>query len=248
MHNHFQPLMRCSSSASAANPTIAVTDEPCSGRGDCLNGTCLCEIRYSGDECDNFNLPYHAGKCFWSIQFYSIFLLHKFTTFLITTLLSFSALGVSSVFYFVAALSIVQLLICCVAEYQRLKQPSLLRALRLTTQKLLYFVVFVAALLRGAYFTTPVSEHSSIITFCLVHSWWIRATRQCTEYRCTACTVTLNDTANLLHFKKFLCFVCIIDSIGSTTTGLGFDFDIGILSIAVDMLITCRLLVGRGEC
>lgn len=65
--------------------------------------------------------------------------------------------GLSSVFYFVAALSIVQLLICCVAEYQRLKRPSLLGAFRLTTQKLLYFVVFVAALLRGAYFTTPVS-------------------------------------------------------------------------------------------
>lgn len=36
-------------------------------------------------------------------------------------------------------------------------------------------------------------------------------------------------------------------SIGSTTTGLGFDFDIGILSITVNMLIACRLLVGRGE-
>lgn len=59
--------MRCSSAISlpvnTVNPTSAITDEPCSGRGDCLNGTCLCEIRYSGDECDNFNLPYHAGKC-----------------------------------------------------------------------------------------------------------------------------------------------------------------------------------------
>lgn len=36
----------------------------CSGRGECLNGTCLCEIRYSGDMCDGPNLPYHAGKCF----------------------------------------------------------------------------------------------------------------------------------------------------------------------------------------
>lgn len=71
-------------------------------------------------------------------------------------------IGVSSVFYFVAALSIVQLLICCAAEYQRLKQPSLLKALRLTTQKLLYFVVFIAALLRGAYFTTPVSAFHSL--------------------------------------------------------------------------------------
>lgn len=38
------------------------TITPCSGRGDCLNGTCLCEIRYTGVECDNYNLPYHASK------------------------------------------------------------------------------------------------------------------------------------------------------------------------------------------
>lgn len=55
-----------------------------------------------------------------------------------------------------AIVSLIQLLICIVSEYQRLKQPSFLRACRLTTQKLLYFVVFIAALLRGAYFTTPV--------------------------------------------------------------------------------------------
>lgn len=35
---------------------------PCSGRGDCLNGTCFCEIRYSGDECDNYNISYHASN------------------------------------------------------------------------------------------------------------------------------------------------------------------------------------------
>lgn len=69
----------------------------------------------------------------------------------------FASLGVSSVFYVVAFISFVQLMICCVAEYQRLKQPSFLRACRITTQKFLYFVVFLAAILRGAYFTTPVS-------------------------------------------------------------------------------------------
>lgn len=53
----------------------------------------------------------------------------------------------------------IQLLICCVAEYQRLKQPSLIRAIRITTQKLLYFVIFIAALLRGCYFTAPVSTN-----------------------------------------------------------------------------------------
>lgn len=69
--------------------------------------------------------------------------------------------GISSVFYFVAIVSLIQLLICIVSEYQRLKQPSFLRACRLTTQKLLYFVVFIAALLRGAYFTTPVRSTAS---------------------------------------------------------------------------------------
>lgn len=102
----------------------------CSGRGDCLNGTCLCEIRYAGDECSAFNLPYYAG--------------------------------ISSVFYFVALVSLVQLFICIVAEYQRLKQPSLLRACRVTTQKMLYFMVFVAASIRGAYFTTPVSLNQAL--------------------------------------------------------------------------------------
>ncbi|XP_055372274.1 uncharacterized protein LOC129606162 [Condylostylus longicornis] len=124
----FHELMRCSSSvlknAPPGNENIQDDNTAtCSGRGDCLNGTCLCEIRYSGDECTGFNLPYHAG--------------------------------ISSVFYFVALISLIQLLICIVAEYQRLKQPSILRACRITTQKLLYFVIFIAALVRGAYFTTP---------------------------------------------------------------------------------------------
>lgn len=110
--------------------------------------------------------------------------------------------------------------------------------------------------------------YCGIVTWCLLHDtgkWTfihyrllsrslvvnarlLRAIRQCTEYRCTAYTVTLNDTANCTSKYLFLCFVCIVDSIGSATTGLGFDSDIGILSIAVDMFITCRLLVGRGEC
>lgn len=103
----------------------------CSGRGECLNGTCLCEIRYSGEECSGFNLPYHAG--------------------------------ISSVFYFVALISLIQLMICIAAEYQRLKQPTFLKACRMTAQKLLYFVIFIASLLRGAYFTTPVRKYLFIL-------------------------------------------------------------------------------------
>lgn len=121
MVSRFERLMGCSSIT--IGETSPETREQCSGRGDCLNGTCLCEIRYSGEDCLGFNLPYHAG--------------------------------ISAVFYFVGFVSLVQLLICIIAEYQRLKQPSFFGACRLTTQKLLYFFVFIAAVLRGAYFTTP---------------------------------------------------------------------------------------------
>lgn len=35
----------------------------CSGRGECTpNGTCLCEIRYTGSECVDFNNTYHASE------------------------------------------------------------------------------------------------------------------------------------------------------------------------------------------
>lgn len=122
MISRLHSLMGCSSGGLGSIPADGKPD--CSGRGECMNGTCLCEIRYSGDECSGFNLPYHAG--------------------------------ISSVFFFVALVSLIQLMICIAAEYQRLKQPTFLRACRLTTQKLLYFVVCMAALIRGAYFTIPV--------------------------------------------------------------------------------------------
>ncbi|XP_058450085.1 uncharacterized protein LOC131429767 [Malaya genurostris] len=131
MVTRFERLMGCSSIPIGETPPEDETQ--CSGRGDCLNGTCLCEIRYSGDECSGFNLPYHAS--------------------------------ISSVFYFVAFISMVQLMICIIAEYQRLKQPSFLRACRLTTQKLLYFFVFIASVLRGAYFTTPAILQPAWVTY-----------------------------------------------------------------------------------
>lgn len=100
------------------------TDD-CSGRGECHNGTCLCEIRFAGTHCDGPNLPYHAG--------------------------------IGGVFLLVALVCAVQLLMCIVSEYQRLKAPTFLKACRVTTQKMLYFLVFLASLIRGAYFMSPVS-------------------------------------------------------------------------------------------
>lgn len=42
---------------------------PCSGRGECVlgpkgNETCICEIKFTGDFCSNFNKTYHAGESY----------------------------------------------------------------------------------------------------------------------------------------------------------------------------------------
>lgn len=98
--------------------------DDCSGRGECHNGTCLCEIRFAGEYCDGPNVPYHTG--------------------------------IGGVFLLVALVCAVQLLMCIISEYQRLKAPTFLRACKITNQKLLYFVAFLASLIRGAYFLSPV--------------------------------------------------------------------------------------------
>jgi hypothetical protein len=64
----------------------------------------------------------------------------------------------ATVFFLLALICLIQLVMCIVAEWQRMKAPSLLQACRVTTQKLLYFVVFLAAIIRGAYFTSPVRK------------------------------------------------------------------------------------------
>lgn len=95
----------------------------CSGHGECMNGTCFCEVQFEGVRCSEPNVGYHVG-------FASVFLL-------------------------VALTSLIQLLICIHAEYSRMKTPSILKACRITNQKFLYILVFLAALLRGLYFAYP---------------------------------------------------------------------------------------------
>ncbi|XP_045130701.1 uncharacterized protein LOC123515882 [Portunus trituberculatus] len=95
----------------------------CSGRGECLNGTCVCLVQYEGDTCREPNLAYF--------------------------------ISFATVFYLIAAVSLAQLVVCVRAEYMRQKTPSLRRACRVTTQKMLYVITFVAATLRGAYFSSP---------------------------------------------------------------------------------------------
>ncbi|CAB3383962.1 Hypothetical predicted protein [Cloeon dipterum] len=64
----------------------------------------------------------------------------------------------ASIFFFLALVCLIQLVMCIAAEFQKMKTPSLWRACRITTQKLLYIVVFLATIIRGAYFTSPNTE------------------------------------------------------------------------------------------
>ena len=65
----------------------------------------------------------------------------------------------SSIFFLLALTSLIQLVMCIHAEYLRMKKnPSVIKACRITTQKLLYFLVFLASILRGAYFAAPVRK------------------------------------------------------------------------------------------
>merc|ERR1719211_143579 len=96
----------------------------CSGHGECLNGSCYCQIQFEGEECKRINFSYHVAF--------------------------------SSIFFLLALTSLIQLVMCIHAEFLRMKKnPSVLRACRVTTQKFLYFLVFLASILRGAYFAAP---------------------------------------------------------------------------------------------
>jgi hypothetical protein len=100
-------------------------DANCSGHGECLNGSCYCQIQFEGTECKRINFSYHVAF--------------------------------ASIFFLLALTSLIQLVMCIHAEYLRMKKnPSILRACRVTTQKFLYFLVFLASVLRGAYFAAPV--------------------------------------------------------------------------------------------
>ncbi|KAK0082492.1 hypothetical protein PV325_010287 [Microctonus aethiopoides] len=61
----------------------------------------------------------------------------------------------ATMFFVLAFICLTQLIMCIVAEWQKMKAPSFLRACRVTTQKVLYFIVFLASIVRGAYFTAP---------------------------------------------------------------------------------------------
>ncbi|XP_066262141.1 uncharacterized protein [Euwallacea similis] len=97
----------------------------CSGRGECWNGTCMCNIRFTGELCDDPNLPYHAA--------------------------------IGGIFIVIGLVCAIQLIMCIICEYQRMKAPTFLKACKITTQKMIYMVICFASLLRGAYFIFPES-------------------------------------------------------------------------------------------
>ncbi|EFX88912.1 hypothetical protein DAPPUDRAFT_304763 [Daphnia pulex] len=100
-----------------------------------------CQANCSHGECYN-------GTCFCEIQFEGVQCAEPSVGYHV---------GFASVFLLVAATSLIQLFICIHAEYARLKTPSFFKACRITNQKFLYILVFLAALLRGLYFAYPAS-------------------------------------------------------------------------------------------
>ena len=114
------------------------------------------QIRYDGDDCRHINFSYH-------VAFASIFFLLALTSLIQLAmcihagikmkkckLYQFNHWKLHSFIFIIISYSF--------SEYLRMKKhPSILRACRITTQKFLYFAVFLAALLRGTYFAAPVS-------------------------------------------------------------------------------------------
>ncbi|XP_022085187.1 uncharacterized protein LOC110976320 isoform X2 [Acanthaster planci] len=63
----------------------------------------------------------------------------------------FVAFGI--IFYLLSTCCTIQLILCIQSDFSRLKNPSFQKALKVTTQKLLYFLVIIAALSRALYFS-----------------------------------------------------------------------------------------------
>ncbi|KAG8234845.1 hypothetical protein J437_LFUL014694, partial [Ladona fulva] len=102
------------------------------------NGTCVDNCSGHG-EC-------HNGTCLCEIQFDGEECHSPNMSYFV---------AFASLFFLVAFICLVQLVMCIAAEFQRMKAPSFARACRVTIQKVLYFIVFLAAVIRGAYFTSP---------------------------------------------------------------------------------------------
>lgn len=61
--------------------------------------------------------------------------------------------GFATVFYAIALISVIQLILCIRSEFCRMKKPVFLAACRVTTQKAIYMVICLASIIRGIYFS-----------------------------------------------------------------------------------------------
>lgn len=64
----------------------------------------------------------------------------------------------STIFFILCVISFIQLILCINSEFKREKPRSLVKALRITTQKALYFFIFIATAIRGFYFQSSFNE------------------------------------------------------------------------------------------
>ncbi len=118
----------------------------------CLSSSRPLQIQYEGSDCRRVNFWYHVSF--------------------------------ASIFSLVALTSLIQLVMCVHAEYIRLGGTSskkqqqggggglLWRACRVTTQKLLYLLIFLASLLRGAYFATAPTVDSKQLSASLMSAYY----------------------------------------------------------------------------
>lgn len=104
-------------------------------------------VEFEGDSCPSNcsgNGDCMNGTCVCAVQFQGGGCSEKNKSYFI----SFSV-----IFYVLSVITTIQLILCIKSEYQKLKHPSLLKACRVTTQKLLYLFVIFATLSRGLYFS-----------------------------------------------------------------------------------------------
>lgn len=56
-------LLRISDMGCTETEDEAFSSAVCSGRGECgPNNSCICEIRFTGENCLDYNKSYHAGE------------------------------------------------------------------------------------------------------------------------------------------------------------------------------------------
>lgn len=104
--------------------------------GGVYNNSCGSNCSGHGD-CDN-------GTCFCEVQYNGEFCMDPNIPYYVSF---------ATVFYAIALVSFIQLILCIRSEFHRMKNSSFLGACRVTTQKAIYMVILLASIIRGIYFS-----------------------------------------------------------------------------------------------